>query len=272
MPSTTELDEILLVERRGGVALVTLNRPQARNALDDALRERLRQTLLELDADGDVAVVVLTGAGKAFCGGGDVAGMAQRLAAPVGSVAFNGVRRQRRVFELINGLHRFSKVTIAAVNGPAVGLGLDLALACDFVVAASHSWVAASYVDRGLIPDGGGMYFMPRRIGIAATKDIVFSGRRVAAAEALSLGLVDELAEAEVVEAALARAARYADKPAAAIALSKEILNRSGELSLELVAALGGEAQGICYTTDDHRDSVRAFLDRGAGRGATDNG
>src|ERR1700761_9181506 len=120
MPSTTEHDN-LLTERRDGVALLTLNRPDARNAIDDALRERLRETLAALETDPAIDVIVITGAGKAFCGGGDVASMAQRLEAPSGSVAFRGVMRQRRVFEMISRLHRLSKVTIAALNGPAVG-------------------------------------------------------------------------------------------------------------------------------------------------------
>lgn len=248
--------------REGAVATVTLDRPAARNAIDDATREALRAELAGLAADPALRIVILTGAGEAFCAGGDVKAMARRLEQPPGEVALNGVRRQRRTFELVSTLHRMPQVTIAAVNGPAAGLGMDLALACDLIVMAERAWMAASFVDRGLVPDGGSMYFLPRRIGVARAKEMLWMGRRVTAKEAVAMGLADVLASTGAVEAARELAGRFSDKPPAALSLTKDILNRSSELSLEVVAQLGAEAQAICYTTDDHRASVEGFLAR----------
>ena len=115
------------------------------------------------------------------------------MAAPAGEVAINGWRRQQRTHHAIAALHTMPKPTIAAVNGPATGLGCDMALACDFVVAADSATLAMSYIHRGLIPDGGGMYFLPRRVGLARAKELIFTGRKVTADEALAIGMIDRV-------------------------------------------------------------------------------
>jgi enoyl-CoA hydratase/carnithine racemase len=257
------MSEPVLVDVEGSVAVVTLNRPDARNAIDDTTRTALRSTLDALAADRTVAVVILTGAGTAFCAGGDVKAMQRRLAAPAGEVAVTGWLRQHGTAALTNGLHRLPQITIAAVNGPASGLGFDLALACDFIVADPAAWFAASFVHRGLVPDGGSMYYLPRRIGLAPAKDLVFSGRRVNATEAVSLGLVDQLAApGEVLAAAHDRAERYTDVSRSAQMLTKSIIDRSLESTLDEIAALGGQAQAICYTTEEHQAAVAEFMSR----------
>jgi len=159
-------ESAVLREVTGPVAVLTLNRPKARNALDDATRETLRAELEALNANPDVRVIILTGAGSAFCAGGDIKGMQQRLEQPPGQVAINGWRRQHRTGAFVTTLANCEQITIAAVNGPAMGLGMDIALACDFIVAAPEAQFAASFVKRGLIPDGGGLYTLPRRIGL----------------------------------------------------------------------------------------------------------
>jgi enoyl-CoA hydratase/carnithine racemase len=210
--------------------VLTLNRPQARNAMDDAMRETLRAELESLNTDGDVRVIILTGAGSAFCAGGDIKGMQERLAQPPGQVA---------------------------VNGPAMGLGMDIALACDFIVAAPEARFAASFVKRGLVPDGGGLYFLPRRIGLQMTKELIFSGRTVEADEALRIGLADRLAApGELLAATHAFAAQFTENSRPAIALKKSIVNRSFETSFELIAAQGRGTQAISYTTDEHHESA----------------
>lgn len=255
------MSEPVLLEVDGPVAVVTLNRPEARNAVDDGVRAALRSTLDSVAADRSVAVMILTGAGSAFCAGGDIKAMQRRLAAPAGEVAVTGWLRQQGTAALTGGLHRLPQITIAAVNGPASGLGFDLALACDFIVADPGAWFAASFVQRGLIPDGGSMYYLPRRIGLAPAKDLVFSGRRVAAPEAVGMGLADELAEpGEVLAAARSRASRYTGGSRSAQMLTKSIIDRSLESTLDEVAALGGQAQAICYTTDEHHAAVADFL------------
>ncbi|MBO9577672.1 MAG: enoyl-CoA hydratase/isomerase family protein [Microbacteriaceae bacterium] len=253
----------VLVERRGAAAILTFNRPDARNAIDDAMREAFSAALAEVSADDAVRAIVLTGAGSAFCAGGDVKAMQGRLAAGSGKVAFDGWRRQRRTADFVAALTESDRITIAAVNGAAVGLGLDLALACDFIVAAPEAKFASSFVRRGLIPDGGGMYFLPRRIGLQRTKELIYSGRTVAAEEALRLGLVDRLApEGGLIDDTLAYAEQFTANSRPAIALMKSIVSRTFESPLDRIAALGGEAQAIAYTTEEHRAAVDAFLNR----------
>ncbi|HLH27628.1 MAG TPA: enoyl-CoA hydratase-related protein [Acidimicrobiales bacterium] len=251
----------LRVSTMGAVRELRLNRPEKRNAIDDALREELLAAVEAIARDDEVRAVILTGEGSAFCAGGDVSAMHERLAAPSGRVAGAGWRRIRRVSRLIAALHDLDRVTIAAVNGPAFGFGMDLALCCDFVLASDRAAFAMSYLQRGLIPDGGGLYFLPRRVGLARAKELIFSGRRVDAGEALALGIADRLVPAtELPEAALAWAQELAQRPPTALGLAKSILDRSLELELPEVLALGAEATAICYTTEEHRDLVAAFL------------
>lgn len=245
------------------VAIVTLNRPETRNAIDDTLREALIAEMTALEADSAVRAVVITGAGKCFCAGGDVAGMRTRLDAPPGEVGFNGWKRQIRTHKAISGIHEFTKPTIAAVNGPAVGLGADLALACDFVMAANPSFFAISYLLRGLIPDGGSLYLLPRRVGLSRAKELIYSGRRVQAEEAFAIGLADRLAEpAALIEDAAAWARELSVGSPTALALGKTILNQTWETPLEEVFSLGGRSQAICYTSAEHRASIEEFLNK----------
>jgi len=251
------------VERHGGVALVALNRPDVHNAMDDALRGELVDILDWAAQDDAVRAVVLTGRGRSFCAGGDIAAMQERLKAPIGTVAINGWQRQRRTHGAITQLHGLTKPTIAAVNGAAVGLGCDLALCCDFIIASEYAKFVMSYVLRGLIPDGGGLYFLPRRVGIARAKELIFSARRVEAEEALRIGLVDQLASADkLLEDAIALAESMIVGSSVAMALSKSILDQTFELPMDQLFALGRQAQAICYTTDEHRDAVNDFLNK----------
>ena len=259
---TEDAGAVVLLEIADGIATVTLNRPDKRNAIDDAMRARLVDTMARVDADANVRAVVLTGAGRGFCSGGDIAGMKARLDAPIGRVGINGWQRQKDTHRTISAVRDLGKPTIAAVNGAASGLGCDLALACDFVLAGPDASFAMAYRKRGLIPDGGGLYFLPRRIGLARAKELVYSARAVEADEALSIGLADRIAESDLLDAARRWAAELTEGSMIAMALSKSILNRALDLPAEQVFALGAEAQAICYATDEHRDAVRAFLDK----------
>lgn len=245
------------------IAIVTLNRPDVRNAINDALRTELVAILERIGADEAVRAVVLTGKGKSFCAGGDISGMKERLKAPPGDVAFNGWRRQGQTHKSIALLHGLPKPVIAAVNGAAAGLGCDMALACDFIVASENAQFTMSFVKRGLVSDGGGMYFLPRRIGLPRAKELIFTGRSVDAQEALAIGLADRVAPADTLVADAAAWARELSQGSrASIAFSKAILDRTFESAEEQVFALGREAQAICYTTAEHRASVEAFLNK----------
>ena len=149
-----------------GIATIALNRPDKRNAMSDAMRGEFITALEKVSADQAIRALVLTGNGKGFCAGGDVAGMERRMQAPAGEVGFNGWHRQQRVHYTQSLLHTMPKPTVAAVNGAASGLGADTALACDFIIASDAASFTWSYINRGIVPDGGGMYFLPRRVGL----------------------------------------------------------------------------------------------------------
>jgi enoyl-CoA hydratase/carnithine racemase len=251
-----------------GIAVLTLDRPEVRNAIDDAMRGEMIAALERVGADPQLRALVVTGAGAAFCSGGDVRGMRQRLAAPPERIAMNGWRRQQAIHRAMSLLHLLPKPTIAAVNGAAAGLGCDVALACDLILASPAARFTMSFIARGLVPDGGGMYFLPRRVGLARAKELVFSGRTVAAEEALAIGLADRVAPAEtLLDDALAWARELSSGSASALALAKGLLDRSLESTFEQVLSAGSQAQAICYTTEEHRASVEAFLARSRPRG-----
>jgi enoyl-CoA hydratase/carnithine racemase len=254
-------DTPILLTRADGIATLRINRPARRNAIDDATRGLMIEALESAAADPAVRALIVTGTGSAFCAGGDVSGMQQRLQAAPEEIAFNGWRRQARTHRAVALLHNFPKPTIAAVNGAAAGLGCDVALCCDFVVAAESAHFTMSFVTRGLIPDGGGMYFLPRRVGLARAKELVFSGRRVAAAEALSLSMIERvLPDADLLSGCDAWARELSAGSPVALSLAKSVMDRSLEMSFEDVLAEGSKAQAICYTSGEHRASVAAFL------------
>jgi enoyl-CoA hydratase/carnithine racemase len=249
------------------IATITLNRPDKRNAMSDEMRAEFILALEHVAADKAVKALVLTGAGKGFCAGGDISGMRRRMEAPAGEVGFNGWHRQQRVHHAQALLHTMPKPVIAAVNGAASGLGADTALACDFIIASEGASFAWSYVLRGIVPDGGDMYFLPRRVGLAKAKELIFSGRQVQLEEAMALGIVDRRTSADTLLAdAQAWAADLSRASATALALTKNILNQSFELSSHDVFAQGSQAQGICYTSSEHRAAVEAFLARSAAK------
>ena len=247
------------------VATITFNRPDKRNAMSDDMRTEFTEALEHVAAEKAIKAVVLTGAGKGFCAGGDISGMHKRMNAPAGDVGFNGWHRQQRVHRTQALLHTMPKPVVAAVNGAASGLGADTALACDFIIASEWASFTWSYIHRGIVPDGGGMYFLPRRVGLPRAKELIFTGRKVEVDEALSLGIVDRKTSADALLAdAQAWAAELGQGSSTALALTKTILNQTFELSSHDVFAQGGQAQGICYTSSEHRASVEAFLAKSA--------
>jgi enoyl-CoA hydratase/carnithine racemase len=246
-----------------GVAVATLNRPDVRNAVDEGTRSEMEEILATVASDPSVRAFVLTGKGSAFCAGGDISAMKQRLGAPAGQVGGVGWLRQRRLHGMISALHTLEKPTIAAVNGAAAGLGCDLALCCDFIVASQKAFFVMSYIQRGLIPDGGGLYFLPRRVGLPKAKELIFSARRVPADEALRIGMADRVVPPEdLLLAATQWAVELGSGNRTALALSKAILDQTFELTADQAFALGAQAQAICYTTDEHHESVAAFLNQ----------
>lgn len=258
---------LIALQVTDAVATLTLNRPDKRNAMSDDMRSEFIDALERVAADKSIKALVLTGAGKGFCAGGDISGMQKRMNAPAGEVGFNGWHRQQRVHHTQALLHTMPKPVIAAVNGAASGLGADTAMACDFIMASEWASFTWSYIHRGIIPDGGGMYFLPRRVGLSKAKELIFTGRQVKVDEALALGIVDRKTSADTLLAdAQAWAAELSSASSTALALTKTILNQSFELSSHDIFAQGSQAQGICYTSSEHRASVQAFLAKTAAK------
>jgi len=250
------------LEKRGMIAMLTLNRPQVRNAMDGAMRKAMLAALDEVRQDDRIRALVLTGAGTGFCAGGDISVMRQRMQTPPGRIGFEGWQGQAATYQVIETLYGLPKPAIAAVNGPAAGVGCDLALCCDFILACSSASFSMSFILRGLVPDAGA-YFLPRRVGIARAKEMVYSGRRVAADEALRIGLVDRLtASGELLCEAQKWAIELAEQSPAAMALTKELLNQSLECDAYQSFARARQAQALCLTTGEHRAAVTAFLDK----------
>ena len=259
---TTNLIDLRI---QSGIATIYLNRPEKRNAMSDDMRTKFIAALERVASDSSIRALVLTGNGKGFCAGGDVAGMERRMQAPAGEVAFNGWSRQQRVHHTVTLLHTMPKPTIAAVNGAASGLGADTALCCDFIIASEAASFTWSYINRGLIPDGGGMYFLPRRVGLSKAKELIFSGRRVDAGEALELPTAHPVPGPDpFVAPPQAWADELSQGSGTALALGKTILNQTFELPAAQIFAQGSQAQGICYTSTEHRNAVTAFLAKSA--------
>ncbi|WP_326589670.1 enoyl-CoA hydratase/isomerase family protein [Streptomyces sp. NBC_01294] len=244
-----------------GVAWITLNRPEAMNAVAWAQRERVITLLAEASADPAIRAVVVTATGKGFCAGADLRGApaaaGDRVAGDVARMIRLGAQR------LITAVLDCEKPVLAAVNGTAAGIGAHLALACDLVIAAEPARFIEVFVRRGLVPDGGGAYLLPRLVGPQKAKELMFFGDAVPAAEAERLGLVNKVVPAEELEAtARAWAERLAQGPTRALAMTKQLVNAS--LDGDRAAALAAEAtaQEINMGTADANEGVASFVER----------
>ncbi|MEV7581756.1 enoyl-CoA hydratase/isomerase family protein [Streptomyces erythrochromogenes] len=264
MASAPEDD--VLHRTENNVSWITLNRPEAMNAVTPAQRERLIALLAEASADPAVRAVVLTATGKGFCAGADLRGApasggpasgGDRVAGDVARMIRLGAQR------LITAVLDCEKPVVAAVNGTAAGIGAHLALACDLVVAAEGARFIEVFVRRGLVPDGGGAYLLPRLVGPQKAKELMFFGDAVPAAEAERLGLVNRVVPAEELQAAAREwAERLAQGPTRALAMTKQLVNAS--LDGDRAAALAAEAtaQEINMTTADANEGVASFVER----------
>ena len=253
--------QALLVDRADGIATITMNRPEARNALDLTMREEMLGALDELERDPAVRVVLLTGAGGHFSAGGDVKSMQKKHTAAEGRVRVELLNR------FVLRLFSFSKPTIAMVDGFAVGAGCNIALGCDMIVASDRAKFGEVFLKVGLVPDGGGTWLLQRLVGLAKAKELVLTAEIIDAAEALRIGLVNRVVPAAELESATrALAAKIAAGPPLAAALAKSLLNRAA--TTDLAAALEGEAfgQSNAITSEDHAEGVRAFLEKRAPR------
>jgi 2-(1,2-epoxy-1,2-dihydrophenyl)acetyl-CoA isomerase len=247
--------QTILAEKTDGIVKITLNIPQKLNPLNLEMREELQDVFFKLQSDQQVKVVVITGAGRAFCAGGDIRTM-EGIKAPAER---DRVKNLQKIAKLMVELE---KPIIAAVNGPATGAGFHLALASDMIIASEKAKFAESFVRIGLVPDMGGFYFLPLRIGLHKAKELMLTGRIFDAKEADELGLLNKLVPHEALEDEVMQLAKaLAQGPSRSYAMIKAALNNF-PTSLQNVMELEANMQAVCFETRDFKEGVRAFLEK----------
>lgn len=248
--------EAILYEKQGGVATITLNRPQALNAFTPQMNSEFQDALKDADGDKSVRCFLITGSGRAFCAGQDLKG---RTPDKKGSL---GASLRERYNPIILRLRRTEKIAIAAVNGVAAGAGCNLALGCDLRIASEEAKFIQAFVRVGLAPDSGGSFFLPRLVGLSKAMELLVLGEPIDAKEALRLGLVAKVVPTNELSAAAREIAERIARGPRSVGLIKRAVNRS--LLPELEAQLEYEAslQEIAGRSTDYDEGVRAFLEK----------
>lgn len=251
-------DSLLYAVDANGVATITLNRPAKLNAFNLPMIDAWAAALANARGDEAVRVIVVTGAGRAFCAGGDLGEMAEKLDAP-------GFRHKDYLWEHVHRialtLEDLDKPVIAALNGVAVGAGLDMALMCDLRFAAATARFSEGYVKVGLVPGDGGAWYLPRLVGVAKALELFWTGDRIDAAEALRIGLVNRVhPPEELLPATYAFARTLAEAPQRAVRMIKRVVRQSARTDLRTALDLVSSHMGLVQESEEHRAAVRGFL------------
>lgn len=247
----------VLVEKKGGIATVTLNRPSVLNTLHPDLIAEFNEAFMELDNDADTKVIILTGAGKGFCAGGDLPYIEAI------NDAVTGREYIKNAGSLTNTIVNLKKPVIAMVNGVAAGAGFNIALACDIIFCAKSARFAQSFAKVGLVPDCGGTYLLPRAVGLHKAKELMFTADIITSDTAFQLGFVNQVVEDEKLkEATYKFAERIAASAPIAISLIKKILNESDGMDLKKALELESFVQSMCLQTQDNKEGVKAFKEK----------
>lgn len=259
--------EEILYEKDGAIATITLNRPDARNAWSVAMLPQMHAALEEAMSDKDVRALILTGAGKSFCAGGDLKSMRDRTGMFEGDTIELRRKYERGLQDITRAFERFEKPVIAAINGAAIGAGLDLALMCDVRIGSARAKFGSTFASVGLIPGDGGAFLLTRAVGFSRAVELILTARVFDAEEALSMGLLHARVEPdEVLAIAKERAEQIAALPAPAVQMAKVALYRTythdAESALQLTAAL----QSLVQHTKEHSDAVEAMLAKITGK------
>ena len=265
MPTIDTGTPDLLASLDEGVLTLTMNRPEARNAMSASMNQALQQQLASAELDPAVKCIVLTGAGKGFCAGGDVKGMAARGDGTVGAQTIDEAIARQRINQRATAgkLFKMPKPTIAALPGAAAGAGLALALACDLRVMASSAIMTTAFARVGFSGDYGGTYFLTQLVGSAKARELYFLSDRVSADEALRLGLTNWVcAPDELAAKATEVARRLASGPTVALRYMKENLNRAMAGEVDECLDLEATHHIHCGQTEDHREATKAFVDK----------
>ncbi len=250
----------IIYKKEQAVATIILNRPRALNALNAEMIDELLHAVGQAGEDPEVKVLLLTGAGRAFCFGADISEFRQAHEQPGQDLAWNMLLKFQKIIRLLTGM---PKPTIAALNGFATGLGLDLAMACDLRMAAERAKLGEAFVSMGLMPDGGGTFLLPRLVGLAKAAEMIFTGEAIEPSEAERIGLINRVVPTQdLIKSAQELADKLARGPSLAIGLAKEAMWRN--LSENLDSALNFEVQSqkACLESEDHREAVNAFLEK----------
>ncbi len=252
--------EHILVSDSGGILTITLNRPDKLNAFIGHMRRDLAEALEHAGSDRAVRVVIITGAGRAFCAGGDITFMAELMQRRDDEEFSRILGAGRRV---ITAIREMTKPVIASINGPASGAGCNLAFACDLRIASSNASFSQSFAKVGLHPDWGGTYFLPRLVTPNKACEMFFLGEAIDAHEAARLGIVNQLVAPEELEAAtLQLAERLRAAPPIALAAAKHAVYMSQAAELEEMLRYETEAQLRCFESEDGHEGVRSFLEK----------
>lgn len=237
------------------VAVIRMNSPETMNALERLLFDELCDATNDVERDDSVRAIVLTGAGRAFCAGGDLKRFSE------GFGANEGYYYMRRFAPWVRQFAGMGKPTIAAVNGYAVGAGFCIALHADMIIASDDAKFGMAFANVGLIPDLGGLYALPRLVGLQKAKELVFTGRNISAAEAKEIGIVNKITAPErLFDDSFELAKKIAEGPSAAYRMAKTLINSSSEMTLEQLLEEEALLQAQCIQTEDHINAVKAFF------------
>ncbi|MEJ5988432.1 crotonase/enoyl-CoA hydratase family protein [Ramlibacter sp. PS3R-8] len=258
------MDDFLLYEQHEGIVTLTMNRPQERNALTEEHQMLEFATVCaRMRRDPTVKVVILTGAGSAFSAGGNLKNMRDKKGFSAGSPADIRDSYRNGIQQIPLALYELDIPTIAMVNGPAIGAGMDLTCMCDLRVASDQATFASSFVKLGIVPADGGAWLLSRTIGQTKALELMFTGETIDAHRALAIGLVTMVAPHEQLrEKALDLAQRIAANPSRTVRLTKRLLRESDHSSLASSLELAAAYQALAHNTSDHDEAVRAFLEK----------
>lgn len=252
-------EAVVLYEKSEKIALITLNRPKALNAMSGELVKSLTSCLDQASNDDEVRVIVLTGNGKGFCAGGDL-GYLKQLTNVIEARAFI-----TEVGALVTKIQSITKPVIAMVNGVAAGAGFNLAIACDIVFAADTARFAQSFVKVGLVPDCGGMYLLPKIVGVHKAKELMFTADLIGAEQAEKLGIINHIVSADKLrEETMAFAQKLLASAPIALGMVKQTLNGMEDMTLANWLSHEADMQTLCMQTADHQEGIAAFMEKRA--------
>jgi enoyl-CoA hydratase/carnithine racemase len=254
----------LLFEKNGHVVTLTINRAETRNSLgEDGDGELFADAAARINADRDVRCAILTGAGPAFSAGGNVKAMRERAGVFAGAGVHIRERYRNGIHRIVRSVWGIEVPLIAAVNGPAIGLGNDVACLADMRIAADTAIFGATFLKIGLVPGDGGSWILPRVIGMARAAELVFTADTIDAATALSWGLVSKIVPASsVMDEARALASRICRQPPDVLRMTKKLMREGQSVSFDTIMEMSAAYQSLAHLTEDHQEAVAAFFEK----------